>query len=185
MNAIQLSRELRTEQGGYLKQRRGIVALALAASGCMGVIGLYQMGILRHLPEPPSRWFNADKVDASEEAYSHCEMGDAFIGLTSYAVTASLAAMGAKDRARQKPWIPLALAAKAAADAASAAKLTYDQWAKHRSFCMWCLLAAGATFATAALVLPEAKAAAKALQNRGSSPRPLGQSTVPVSVGAK
>ncbi len=38
-------------------------------------------------------------------------MGDAFIGLGSYAATMGLAAMGAKDRAKTQPWIPLALAA--------------------------------------------------------------------------
>ncbi len=54
---------------------------------------------------------DADKVDASEEAYSHLQMGDAFIGLGSYAATMGLAAMGAKDRAKAQPWIPLALAA--------------------------------------------------------------------------
>jgi uncharacterized membrane protein len=70
-----------------------------------------------------------------------------------------LAAMGGKDRAKEQPWIPLALAAKASVDALQAAKLTYDQWAKHKAFCIWCLVAAGATFATVPLVMGEAAAA--------------------------
>ena len=62
-------------------------------------------------------------------------------------------AMGGKDRAQKQPWIPLALVGKATADALQAAKLTYDQWEKHEAFCIWCLVAAGATFATLPLVM--------------------------------
>ncbi len=64
-----------------------------------------------------------------------------------------LAAMGGKNRVKEQPWIPLALAAKVGADALQAAKLTYDQNAKHRAACFWCLVAAAATFATVPLVL--------------------------------
>lgn len=132
----------------------------------MGIIALYQIGVIKHLPEPPLPGLDADKVDSSEEAYSHLQMGDAFIGLGSYAATMGLAAMGAKDRAAAQPWIPLALAAKTGLDAAQAAKLTYDQFAKHKAACFWCLLAAAATFVSAALALPEARAAARELQDR-------------------
>jgi hypothetical protein len=65
-----LSRELRLGSGRFLTQRRGIVGLSLLAAGSMGLITLYQMGIIRHLPEPPLPMLNADKVDASAEAYS-------------------------------------------------------------------------------------------------------------------
>lgn len=166
MKPKELSRELREGAGGYLPQRRGIVALGLAAAGSMGLIALYQMGVIRHLPEPPIPGFDADKVDASEEAYGHLQMGDAFIGLGSYAATMGLAAMGAKNRAATQPWIPLALFAKTGADAAQAARLTVDQWTKHRAFCFWCLLAAAATFAALPLAVPEALEALGNLRKR-------------------
>lgn len=161
MQPKQLSRELRQGRSRHLSRRRGILALSLAAAGSMGVIALYQMGLIKHLPEPPLKGFDADKVDASEEAYSYFSTPDAVLGLASYAATATLASMGGKDRAMERPWIPLAMAGKVAADAAMAAKLTWDQWAKHKAFCFWCLLAAGATFAAATLVIPEARAALK------------------------
>ena len=53
----------------------------------------------------------------------------------------------------------MALAAKVAVDAAVAAKLTVDQWTKHRAFCFWCLVGAGASFASVPLVVAEARAA--------------------------
>ncbi|MBA2622962.1 MAG: vitamin K epoxide reductase family protein [Chthoniobacterales bacterium] len=166
MTPTQLSRELRTGSGNFLEERRSVVALSLTAIGCMGLIAAYQMGLIRRLPDLPLPLMDADKVDASEEAYAHFQMGDAFIGLGSYAATMGLAAMGPKDRAEKQPWIPLALAAKATADAAQAAKLTYDQWAKHKAFCIWCLVAAAATFATVPLVMGEAAAAARHLAKR-------------------
>ncbi|MDQ6623094.1 MAG: vitamin K epoxide reductase family protein [Verrucomicrobiota bacterium] len=163
MNPKQLSAQLRHDSGSFLEERRGVVALSLAAIGCMGLIALYQMGIIRRLPDLPLPLMDADKVDASEEAYSHLQMGDAIIGLGSYAATMGLAAMGPKDRAITQPLIPLALAAKATVDAVQAARLSYDQWAKHKAFCLWCLIAAGATFATVPLVIGEAAVAARQL----------------------
>src|SRR5919204_5081081 len=119
-DAAELSRELRTESTPDLARRRGIVALSLAASASMGVIALYQMGLLKHLPEPPFPIFNADRVDASAEAYERFSMPDAVLGLGSYAATAGLAAMGGSDRQREMPLIPVALAAKVAFDVANA-----------------------------------------------------------------
>ncbi|HEY2829601.1 MAG TPA: vitamin K epoxide reductase family protein [Thermoanaerobaculia bacterium] len=161
--AEQLSRELRTGTSRNLRRRRGIVGLSLVASASMGVIALYQTGVIRHLPEPPLPRLNADKVDASAEAYERFAVPDAILGLGSYAATMGLAAMGGKDRAREHPFIPLALAAKIAFDVANAARLSVDQWTQHRAFCFWCLIAAAATFAMAPLVIPEASEAIRQL----------------------
>ncbi len=119
----------------------------------MGLIALYQTGIIKHLPEPPLRFFDADRIDASAEAYKRFATPDALLGLGSYAATAGLAAMGGRDRAR---WISLALAAKVGFDVANAVRLTVTQWRDYRAFCFWCLIAAGATFAMVPLVMPEA-----------------------------
>jgi uncharacterized membrane protein len=164
--ARNLSRELRLETSPGLRRRRGIVSLSLLASASMGLIALYQTGVIRHLPEPALPMMNADKVDASAEAYRRLVVPDAILGLGSYAATMGLAAMGGKDRAREMPLIPLALAAKVAFDVANAAKLSVDQWTKHRAFCFWCLLAAAATFAMAPLVVPEAMEARRAFAEK-------------------
>jgi uncharacterized membrane protein len=161
-----LSRQLRRGTGAFLRQRRGILGCSLAAAGAMGLIALYQMGLLRHLPEPPLPHFDADKVDASGEAYAWLSTPDGVLGLANYAVTAVLAAAGGRDRARRRPWLPLALAAKTGADALQAGRLSIDQWTQHRAFCFWCLGAAAATFAAAALAVPEARAALHTLRSK-------------------
>ena len=129
----------------------------------MGVIALYQLGIIKHLPEPPLPRLDADKVDASAEAYSRFRTPDAFLGLGSYAATAALAAMGGESRARTMPLVPLALAAKMGFDTFQGVRLSKHQ--EQKAFCSWCLLAAGATFAAAPRVVPEAKEALGHLLN--------------------
>jgi uncharacterized membrane protein len=127
----------------------------------MGLITLYQMGLIRHLPEPPLPGLDADRVVAAPEAYGRMgiPMPDAPLGLVSYATTIALAAVGGQDRHRRLPWLPIALLAKAAVDAVQAGKLTWEQWDRQRAFCSWCLLAAGATVAALPLTIPEARAA--------------------------
>ncbi len=159
MNAEELSRELRTASTPELRRRRQIIGLSMLASASMAVITLYQTGIIKHLPEPPLPFLDADRVDASAEAYEKFNTPDAALGLASYAVTTVLAAMGGKKRA---PWIVAALAGKIAFDALNALKLTIDQPVKHRAFCFWCLIAASATFASVPLVVPEARQALRA-----------------------
>ena len=155
-DASELSRDLRTAKTPGLARRRGVIALSLTASAAMSVIAMYQTGLIKHLPEPPLPFFDADRIDASEEAYRRFSTPDALLGLGSYAMTAGLAAMGGRDRER---WISLAMAAKVAFDAGNALRLTVVQWKRYRAWCFWCLIAAGATFAMVPLVIPEALAA--------------------------
>jgi hypothetical protein len=168
MQSRELSHELRHGSGRFLESRRCVVGLSLLAAGSMGLIALYQMGILKHLPEPRLPYLDADEVDAAPEACNRLGLPvpDAALGFVSYGTTLALAAAGGRDRADERPWIPLALAAKVGIDAVQAAKLTWEQWAKHRAFCSWCLLAASATFAAVPLVIPEARAALRSISGR-------------------
>jgi uncharacterized membrane protein len=161
--AERLGAELRTSTDPAIARRRGIVGLSLAAAGAMGYIALYQMGIIKHLKEPPLPRLDADTVDASAEAYAKLSTPDAVLGLGSYAATMTLAAMGGRDRAAAQPWIPLALTAKVAFDTLQAGRMTYQQWTQQRAFCFWCLLAAASTAATVPLVIPELRAAVRQL----------------------
>ena len=166
--AEEVSSDLRTGRGDALRRRRRVGAMALSAAGSMGVVAAYQMGLLKHLPEPPLAALDADKVDASGEAYQYLKTPDAALGLASYAATLVLAGMGSDRRAQERPWIPLALAAKVGLDAVSGLYLTVEQASKHRRFCSWCLLAAGLSTAMVPQVVPEARTAWGHLRSRTS-----------------
>ena len=163
MRPEELSQQLRLGTGHFLGQRRGTVALGLVAVGSMSLITLYQMGILKHLPELPLPMLDADRVDASAEAYSRLSTPDGMLGMGNYAVTMGLAAMGGADRAQKQPWIPLALAGKVAFDTSQGIRLFFDQKTKYHVFCSWCLLSAATTLATIPLIVPETYAALRQL----------------------
>ncbi|MGQ0743775.1 MAG: vitamin K epoxide reductase family protein [Acidimicrobiales bacterium] len=154
-----VSDDLRCHGGSYLEQRRRTAGLTLVAMAAMGVVAAYQMGLTRRPPEPDVALFDAERVDASGEAYELAKMPDAALGLASYSVTLMLAGMGAGNRARERPWIPLALAAKVAVDAASGLFLTAEQATRHGRFCSWCTLATATSLAAVPVVIPEARRA--------------------------
>ncbi|MFL6350305.1 MAG: vitamin K epoxide reductase family protein [Bryobacteraceae bacterium] len=164
ISSEELSADLRDGSGPFLNGRRAIVGLSLFSAGVMGGIALFQMGILKKIPEP--RWpsFDAEKVNGSAEAYSHLAMPDALLGLVSYGATACLAGTGAQSRWKTHPWIPLSMLGKILLDAAIAGKLTADQWTKHRAFCFWCLLTTTASFAVLPFAVPESNAALRELR---------------------
>lgn len=165
MSGSTLSVQLRTGKSDSLRRRRQIAGLSLFSIGMMALISLYQTGIIKRLPHLPVSKTDANTVDAAPEAYELLSMPDAVLGLGSYAATLALAAMGPDDRAQRQPWIPLAMSGKTLLDSLAAAKLTVDQWTKHRAFCIWCLLSAAATFATIPLSLSEAREALKHLKS--------------------
>ncbi len=163
--AQELSSDLRETNCKNLRRRRRVVGLSLLGSASLGLVAAYQMGMIKHLPEPRLPYLDAEKVDASAEAYEWLSTPDAVLGIASYGVTMVLAAMGGSDRATTQPYIPLAHVAKVALDVFNAGRLTLSQWTKHRSFCMWCLIAAGATFASAPPAIAEAREAVRSLRN--------------------
>lgn len=157
--ARSLSAELRTNKNQFMRLRRAIFSLYLGASASLGVISLFQMGIVKRLPDPDFPNFDADRVNSSPEAYSILSAPDGALAVASYAGTLALVGMGTPDRAERYPVLPLAMAAKIGVDVLNATRLAVDEWKKHRSFCSWCLLAVTATLAAAPLALPEGRAA--------------------------
>src|ERR687898_403354 len=117
-NPEALSAELRTTDDPLMRRRRQVVCLSLVSATCMGVVAAYQIGLLRHVPEPRLPMLDADKVDASAQAYEKLSTADAFLGFVSYGVTMLLAAIGGSRRQETHPYVPVAMAAKAAFDAA-------------------------------------------------------------------
>lgn len=159
-----VSDALRRETGDHLGARRRLAALMLGGMGSLGVVAAYQFGLVRRPPEPRIKPLDATRVDASGEAYHFLKTPDAAVGMASFGVTLVLNGMGPAGRAASQPWIPLALAAKVLIDALGAAFLTVEQVSKHRRLCSWCLMSAATSVAAVPQVLPEARAAWRALR---------------------
>jgi uncharacterized membrane protein len=147
-----------------LRNRRRAAAAMLLASGSMGVVALYQYGLVKHLADFPGDIFDSDRVDAAGEAYYYGRTPDTALAIASYGATLALIGTGPADRAERQPWLTLLTTAKVAGDSLSAAWLTVEQLSKHRAVCSWCLVASVATAAALPLSLPEAFAARQRLK---------------------
>lgn len=190
LSPAQLSRELREGRDPDLKRRRWIVGLSMVGIAVGQLVGLYQMGIIKRLPDPPRgtrarELFDANQVNASSYAYKRLATPDAFLMIGTYALTAILAAAGGRERASTNRWLPIALAGKTIYDSFTTVKLGREEWQTNQRLCEYCQLATLASFASAALALPEAikairgerrSAAAQSLWNEPaeelSPPRP-------------
>lgn len=127
--------------------------------GSLGIITLYQMGLIAHLPDPPLPGFDADKVHGSPAGYRRLALPDGVLGLGSYAATLALTAAGGRARAATRPWLPLALAAKVAFDSVQAGRLLRQEVVEVGALSAWSLIAAASTAWALPLALAEARAA--------------------------
>lgn len=155
MTPTQLSRELREGQSPELTNRRWIVGLSLLGAAAGQIVSLYQMGIIKHLPDPPVPIFNSDKVDASDYAYKRVQTPDALIMVVTYGITAWLAGAGGKNRAEQQPWLPVAMGAKVITDVATNLKLAQEEWSENKALCAYCQAASVLSMASVAFAVPE------------------------------
>lgn len=137
-----------------LTRRRLIAAVSLAGGASMAVVSLFQLGIIRRLPDPPLPGFDSGKVTSSDIAFG-LTMPDAPLALTSFAANLALAGWGGAERARDTPWIPAAAAAKAAFEAVVSGWLLVQMRRRERAWCAYCLVAMAANMAVFALSLPE------------------------------
>ena len=161
-----VSDALRRGSSPYLAARRRTAVLQLGTITTLGVVALYQFGVLRSVPEPSLPGLGADVVDASGEAYTMLRTPDSTLGIASAGVSLVLAGMGGAQRHEQQPWIPLVLLAKSLLDAAGGAYLFAEQITKHKKICSWCTASAALLIATVPTTLPEGRAAWRAWRSR-------------------
>lgn len=162
----QLSRELRQDQSDDLRRRRAGIALSFAGAAIGAIVGAYQTGLLRRLPDIlPGRIWDAEKVDASDYAYANLQQPDGPMMLVNYGLTAMAISAGGTDRARQNPALPLVAAGKAAADLVLTSVMAVIEWRQNQKLCSWCQVATAISATTFALTLPEA---GKALRREGA-----------------
>jgi hypothetical protein len=143
----ELVQEFYGNDGRFIAHRRMAVVLTVLGMTSLAVISLYQVGILKHLPEPPLPGLDAERVNGSAEAYKILNTPDAVLGLGSYAATLGLEALGG-------------------ADTFQAARLTRKSWINFQAFSFYSLVTVAATFLTLPVVLPEALSAWRKIRSK-------------------
>ncbi len=165
MNPQDLREELQEGDTDDLRRRRAIIGLSLVGMGALGAVSLLQTGIVKHLPDPPLKGFDSDKVNSSDTAYGF-GVPDGTVALASLAANVPLAAFGGAQRAREQPLVPLLAAGKALVEAIVAGWYFYQMPTKEKAWCGYCVVSALCNFGIAALTLPEARQAARAWRGK-------------------
>ncbi|MBF2046789.1 vitamin K epoxide reductase family protein [Leptolyngbya sp. NK1-12] len=163
MDPIQLSKELREGTSSDLERRRWIVGLSAVSASMAQIVTLYQMGILKQLPDLPIPFVDSDRVDASAYAYSRLNTPDGPLMLVNYGITAWLTTTGGENRAKEAPLIPIAMGVKLLIDAIAAVELAREEWSENKAFCEYCQVATLCSFASLALAAPEVITAVQTL----------------------
>jgi uncharacterized membrane protein len=154
-----LRQQIQYSENDDMRRRRAIVGLSLAGIASMMPVILYQTGIIKHLPDPPVGNFDSDKVNGSKTAFGYGG-GDAPLSVITHAISLAAAAFGGSERVEQRPWLPLAAAGLAGAQAGVAAVYLFYQMPKvDKAWCPYCITDALMHMGTFALTLPEAKKA--------------------------
>jgi uncharacterized membrane protein len=163
--------ELRDGESGSLRRRRGVALFAALGAIDFAVISLYQLGVIRHLPDPPGRIFDSDKVNASRTAYA-LGVPDGPLGLGLYALTLIFAGAGGSARSGRHPIFDVLLGGAVVAGVGGALHYLYDMVRHQRRACPYCLAGAATHFVMAPLALPGALAASRSLlRRRRAGPR--------------
>ncbi len=140
---------------------RGVMAVSALAMLGLGIVTLRQLGVIKHLPDPPGSLFDSNRIVMSRQARKLAGIPDGILGLGSYGATLGLAVW---DFRRPSRGSCLTLAAKIVFDVSQALSRSVRQWPEFGCLCSWCLLPVSCSILGLVIILPEANAALRALR---------------------
>jgi|GEM_PF-457678 len=170
MDAKAIRRELRKGKSDSLDRRRRIALLSAIGAANMGVVSLFQLGVIRRLPDLPGEAFEANKVNASKSAYA-AGIPDGPVGMGLYALNVILAAAKGSHRTGRSPVYDLLLAGAVVGGAIGTAAYLYKLVSRQKKASPYSLAGAGLNLAMLPLALQEAREGWNALRNRNFSSR--------------
>jgi uncharacterized membrane protein len=163
--ATQLKAELQQSRDPDVRRRRAIIGLSLIGMASMAAVTLLQTGLVKHLPDPPVKGFDSDRVNSSDTAYK-LGVPDGTLSLATLAMNVPLASYAGENRVQKMPWVPLLAAAKAGVEAVAAGWYFYQMPTKEKAWCPYCITGAVANASIFALTIPEAIKAVSVLRGK-------------------
>lgn len=114
-------------------------------------ISLYQLGLIRHLPDLPGKLFRSDAVNASKDAQI-AGIPDGPLSLLMYAGNLTLSALALRKKKKRNlfDWL---IAATALGQAAGGAYYLYNMAVVQKKVCLYCVSGALINFAVLLPVL--------------------------------
>lgn len=148
MNKLTLSpvQKVRNRSGRAAESRRTIGLLSAIGILDFVPISLYQLGVIRHLPDLPSDLFDSDFVNASKEAQV-AGIPDGPVSLLMYAANLVLVGEALKKKKKRNVFDYL-IAGNALGQAAGGAYYLYNMATVQKKVCLYCVTGALLNFAT-------------------------------------
>lgn len=119
-----------------------LIANGVAIASLVPVV-LHQLGVVRHLPDPPSSVFDSDRITGSQMAHP-LGIPDGVLGVASYGTTLMLASIACRSNRATR-----LLGAKLLLDGGVASFNAVRQVVRFGKLCSWCM---GTVAATAVMV---------------------------------
>jgi uncharacterized membrane protein len=141
-------RELTSEGDRWLRDRRRIATIAAALAADFALIGLYQYGGVKKLPDVPLRAFDSQKIMRSPHAYPFGVPDSAFAVIGCGAIIVLATARGSTQRPKL---LDLALGAAVAGGVIGSLYYLREMVAVQKKLCAYCLAGATGFFAMGAL----------------------------------
>ena len=138
--------KVRKRSSPAAENRRNIGLLSAIGLIDFVPISLYQLGVIRHLPDFPGDLFDSDYVNASREAQV-AGIPDGPVSLLMYAANLVLAGEALKKKKKRNVFDYL-LAANSIGQAAGGAYYLYNMATEQKKICPYCVAGALINFAT-------------------------------------
>lgn len=138
--------EIRAHEDELSKNRRSIGVLSAIGLLDFIPISLFQIGMIRHLPDIPNKLFDSDYVNSSDEAQV-AGLPDGPVALMMYGANLALAAAAMK-RKKETNVFDYLIAGNSIGQAAGGAYYLYNMAAVQKKVCIYCVTGALINFAT-------------------------------------
>jgi uncharacterized membrane protein len=152
--SVDVRRELLAGRTPDLHRRRSAATIASGGAAVSLLVGLHQLGILKHLPDPPGRLWDSSHVTQSPAAYL-LGVPDAPLAAVGFGAAVVLASRLGASRPGQRPWVGRLFGAAALGLATGAAAYLAEMLLRQRRLCVYCLSTALASFALVPLAWPD------------------------------
>lgn len=139
-------KKIRKRTSDAAENRREIGLLSAIGLLDFVPISLYQLGVIRHLPDLPGKLFDSDAVNASKNAQIG-GLPDGPVSLLMYAANLVLVS-GALKKKKKRNVFDYLVAGNALGQAAGGAYYLYTMATKEKKVCPYCVAGALINFAT-------------------------------------
>lgn len=141
MQINKIKNELRIKENPELEIKRKLAILASLGLLDFIVISLYQLGVIRRLPDLPVKGIDSNYVNASKEAY---KMGlpDGPVSAAVYAIILVLIGVKGTKRSGREPIWDVLLGGAIAANAGGALDYLRVMIFKQKKICLYCVFGA-------------------------------------------